>query len=67
MDSCCTEETHLKRGDRDIHVSVDGRVVPIGRFVQSFLVNTILGMLSSLKKADVKDGSLVEIRLRVKK
>lgn len=67
MTESCTEETCLDAEVRKIHIRVDGKDVPIGKFVQKFLVNTIGGMLSSLKKVDVKDGSIVEITLRYKK
>ncbi len=67
MESGCTEETMLKPMERQIHISIDGKDVPVGRFVQGFLSNTLIGMLASLKKADVKDGSLIEIRLKVKR
>jgi hypothetical protein len=67
MRGCCTEETCLDPKTRRIDITVDGKTVPIGRFVQGFLINTIVGMLSSLKKADVKDGSLIEIKLRDKR
>ncbi len=67
MRSKCTEETCLEPMKRDIHVSVDGKDVPIGRFVQGFLISTIIGMLSSLKKVSLRDGSLLEIKLRYKK
>lgn len=67
MDTRCTDETMLEPKKRSIDVTVDGKDVPVGRFVQSFLINTIIGMLSSLKKVDVKDGSIIEIRLRYKR
>jgi len=67
MEKGCTEETCLLPKQRDIHVKVDGKDVPVGRFVQGFLINTLVGMLSSLKKTDVKDGSIIEITLRYKK
>jgi hypothetical protein len=63
----CTEETFLDLEKRRIHITVDGKDIPVGKFVQGFLVNTIVGMLSSLKKVDVKDGSLIEIKLRYKR
>jgi hypothetical protein len=63
----CTEETYLDLEKRRIHIMIDGKDVPVGKFVQGFLVNTIVGMLSSLKKVDVKNGSLIEIRLRYKR
>ncbi len=63
----CTEETYLSSEKRRIDISIDGKDIPVGRFVQGFLINTIVGMLKSLKKVDVKDGSIIEIRLRYKK
>jgi hypothetical protein len=47
-------------------VTVDGKDVPVGKFVQGFLINTIIGMLSSLKKVNLKENSLIEIKLRYK-
>ncbi len=67
MDSQCTDVTVLDPRKRRIDVTVDGKDVPVGRFVQGFLINTIIGMLSSLKKVDVKDDSIIEIRLRYKR
>jgi hypothetical protein len=63
----CTEETTLEGRNRNIHIKVDGLEIPVGKFVQGFLVNTIIGMLSSLKKVDIKEDSLVEIKLRYKR
>jgi hypothetical protein len=63
----CTEETCIEAEKRTVHVAIDGRDVPIGRFVQGFLLNTILAMLGSLKKVDLHEGSEIEIRLKVKK
>jgi len=65
--SKCTEETCLPLEKRDIRITVDGKDVPIGRFVQSFLINTTQGMLSALKKVDIEDGSIIEIHMRYKK
>ncbi len=67
MEPKCTDETTLAPSKRDIHITVDGVDIPVGRFVQGFLINTIIGMLSSLKKVDVKDNSEVVIKLRCKK
>jgi|GEM_PF-4775375 len=63
----CTEETCIPQEKRTVHVTIDGRDVPIGRFVQGFLLNTILAMLGSLKKVEIHDDSEIEIRLKVKK
>ncbi len=66
MKNCCSEETCLEPQTRSLHIKIDGKDIPIGRFVQGFLSNTIIGMLTSLKKSDVKDGSLIEITMRYK-
>ncbi|MFQ5801009.1 MAG: hypothetical protein ACE5HH_04745 [Candidatus Hydrothermarchaeales archaeon] len=63
----CTEETCLRPEKRMVHIKVDGKDIPIGKFVQGFIINTIVGMLSSLKKVDIKDDSVIEIRLRYKR
>ncbi|RMF89060.1 MAG: hypothetical protein D6733_07185 [Methanobacteriota archaeon] len=63
----CTEESCLKPGERLVHITVDGKDIPIGRFVQGFIMSTVVGMLSSLKKVDVKEGSQIEIRLRYRR
>lgn len=50
---------------RRVEIRIAGAEVPLGSFVQGFVARTVLGMVSSLKKAEVKPGDVVEIRIRV--
>jgi len=50
------KEVLLKIGDVE---------VPLGSFVQDFVRNGFLGMIKTLKKADVKEGDVVELKIRV--
>jgi|Deesub1362A_J573_1020465.scaffolds.fasta_scaffold00051_18 molybdopterin-guanine dinucleotide biosynthesis protein B len=54
----------LAAGKRVV-LRVDGSEIPMGGFVQSFVKNTTLGMVKTLKKVDMKPGSLVELRFLV--
>ena len=60
----CTEETVIPEDKRRVKIKIDGKSIPIGKFVQSFIMRTIAGMLSSLKKADIKEGSEIEIKIK---
>jgi len=50
---------------RRVEVRISGREVPMGSFVQGFVRGVVLGMLSSLKRAEAREGDVVEIRVRV--
>jgi Na+-translocating ferredoxin:NAD+ oxidoreductase RNF subunit RnfB len=52
----CGKQVVLKIGERE---------VPMGEFVQEFLKGAVLGMISQLKKVDLKEGEVVELRFRV--
>lgn len=54
----------IKAG-RKVEIRVGGSDIPVGSFVQGFIAKTVLGMISSLKKAEVKPGDLVELKIRV--
>lgn len=60
----CTEETVIPEDKRKVKIKIDGKSIPIGKFVQSFIMQTIAGMLSSLKKVEIKDGSEIEIKIK---
>ncbi len=53
--------------DKEVVVRINDREVPLGKFVQSFVRNVVIGMVSSLKKADFKEGDIIEIRVKVGK
>lgn len=48
-----------------VTLKVNGRDVPVGRFVQGFIKSTTLGMIKTLKKADIKEGDIVELKILV--
>ncbi len=54
----------LKAGNTVI-LKIDGNDVPVGGFVQKLIKGTTLGMIKNLKKADVKEGDIVELKILV--
>lgn len=59
------EDCVVLSAGRRVEVRISGREVPMGSFVQGFVRGVVLGMLSSLKRAEAKAGDVVEIRVRV--
>lgn len=51
----------------EVVVSVGGKEVPLGGFVQDFVKNTFMGMIKTLKKVDIQEGDMVEIRIKAGK
>jgi molybdopterin-guanine dinucleotide biosynthesis adapter protein len=50
------EETFLRPGQREsVVLKVNGRRIPLNRFVKGFLVKTVAGMLTSLKGCDAPE------------
>ena len=54
----------LKAG-KTVILRIDGQDVPMGDFVQGFVKSTTLGMIKTLKKADIKKGDVVELKILV--
>lgn len=54
-------------GEKKVSLKINKNEVPVGDFVQSFIKNTTLGMLASLKKSELKDGDVIELKIRVDK
>ena len=52
-----------KKEKINIKLTVDGKNIPLNEFVKSFFINTINGMLSSLKGADAKKNIKIDINL----
>ncbi len=52
---------------KEVVVRINDREVPLGKFVQSFVKNVVIGMISSLKKAEFNEGDTIEIRVKVGK
>lgn len=48
-----------------VTLKINGVNVPVGRFVQGFIKSTTLGMIKTLKKADIKEGDVVELKILV--
>ncbi len=49
-----------------VSVTVSGKEVPMGDFVQNFIRNSVLGMISSLKGGEVKSGDSVTIKINLR-
>ena len=60
LDGCAV----LKAG-KTVILKIDGRDVPMGDFVQGFVKSTTLGMIKTLKKADIKEGDIIELKILV--
>lgn len=56
------EELHEKR---KVVLKVGGKNIPMNRFVMGFVKGTVLGMVKTLKKSDIKEGDVVEIKVLV--
>ncbi|MBU2560545.1 hypothetical protein KKA03_06585 [archaeon] len=56
------EELHEKR---KIVLKIGGKNIPMNRFVMDFFKATILAMVKKLKKSELKEGDIVEIRMLV--
>lgn len=60
LDDC----TVLKAG-KTVILKISGTDVPMGEFVQGFVKSTTLGMMKTLKKADIKEGDIIELKILV--
>jgi molybdopterin-guanine dinucleotide biosynthesis protein B len=50
---------------KTVVLKISGKDVPMGEFVQGFVKSTTLGMLKTLKKADIKEGDVIELKILV--
>jgi len=64
--SRCTEETVIQKEKRLVHITINGKDVPMGEFVQNFIMKTVAGMLSALKKVELENNSEIEIKIKYK-
>jgi hypothetical protein len=55
-------ELHEKR---KIVLKIGDKNIPMNRFVMDFFKGTILSMVKTLKKSDIKEGDVVEIKILV--
>lgn len=49
-----------------VSVTISGKEVPMGDFVQGFVRNTVLGMMQSLKGGEAKPGDSIIIKINLK-
>ncbi|MGB9936124.1 MAG: molybdopterin-guanine dinucleotide biosynthesis protein B [Methanobacterium sp.] len=61
-----TEQVCKMKKMRDIELKIDGEPVPMNPFVQTFVQNTTLGMISSLRGEALKDFENKKIELLIK-
>lgn len=57
------EDCVVLKAGKTVILKISGRDVPIGGFVQDFIKGTTLGMIKTLKKADVKKGDIIELKI----
>jgi molybdopterin-guanine dinucleotide biosynthesis protein B len=51
---------------KPVSIRVGEREVPMGRFVQDFVKNTVMAMVGTLKGAEMAPGDVLEIRISIK-
>ncbi len=51
--------------ERRVILKIDGRDVPMKAFVRDFVKGTTMGMVKTLKKTDIKEGDVIELRIIV--
>ncbi len=56
------EELHEKR---KVVIKIGGKNIPMNRFVMDFVKATMLGMIKTLRKTDLKEGDIIEIKILV--
>lgn len=61
-----TEQICKMKKMRDIELKIDGELVPMNPFVQTFVQNTTLGMISSLRGEALKEFEGKKIELLIK-
>jgi|TARA_B100001971_G_C18254200_1_gene580659 molybdopterin-guanine dinucleotide biosynthesis protein B len=50
---------------RKVEINVGGNPVPVGNFVQNLVSKTIVAMVSTLKKTNLNNGDLIEIKVKI--
>ena len=59
------EDCVVIKAGKKVILKIDDKEVPLGKFVQNFIKNVTLGMISSLKEVELKPGSTIELRFKV--
>ncbi len=52
---------------KNIELKINGDEIYMGEFVKKIVRNTILALISSLKIPEIKEGDIIEIKLKVSK
>ncbi|MBI5680396.1 MAG: molybdopterin-guanine dinucleotide biosynthesis protein B [Methanobacterium sp.] len=60
------ESTCAMKKVKNIELKIDGNPIPMNKFVQNFVRNTTIGMISSLKGDELKDFEGKKIELMIK-
>ncbi len=59
-----SELMELNKG-KTVILKIGGRNIPIKGFVQDFIKGTTMGMIKTLKKTNVKEGDIIELKILV--
>ncbi len=59
-----SELMELNKG-KTVILKIGGRNIPLKGFVQDFIKGTTLGMIKTLKKTNVKEGDIIELKILV--
>lgn len=54
----------LNKG-KTVILKIGGRNIPLKGFVQDFIKGTTMGMIKTLKKTNVKEGDIIELKILV--
>ena len=50
---------------KTVILKIDGRNIPLKGFVRDFIKGTTMGMIKTLKKTNVKEGDIIELKILV--
>lgn len=59
-----SELMELNNG-KTVILKIGGRNIPLKGFVQDFIKGTTMGMIKTLKKTNVKEGDIIELKILV--
>ncbi len=60
------EDCVVMKAGKEVEIFVGDKEVPLGGFVQDFVKNVVLGMVSTLKKTEINPGDEIVIKVRLK-
>lgn len=59
------EDCVVLQAKKNVVLKIDDKEIPLGKFVQSFMKNVTLGMVSTLKEVELKPGAIIELKFKV--